>query len=199
MNNPFPCSEVPGRLAFDIDGVFGNVMDLFIRLARELYGIDSIRYEDITEYYLYDCLPMAPTIINAIIEKILDYPYALEMIPFDHSVSVLTRYAQDHPLTFITARPKAEPIRDWVTRTLSEVDPDRIEVIASGQHHLKLGILKDLDIPFYVDDHLDTCRLLHENNITPIVFNQPWNAQPHEFHRVDDWQEIGKILFNKPV
>lgn len=196
MNNPLPLNQVPGRVAFDIDGVFGNVMELFIRLAREQYRIESIRYEDITEYYLYDCLPVAPEIINRIIEKILDYPHALEMDPFDHSVEVLTNYARKYPLVFITARQKAEPVRDWVTRTLPQVDPQDIEVITSGEHHLKLGILKGLDIPYYVDDHLDTCRLLSENGITPIVFDQPWNQGRHNYHRVANWQEIGEILFN---
>lgn len=194
MNNTLPLRQVPGRVAFDIDGVFGNIMELFIRLARDLYDIDSIRYEDLTEYYLYDCLPIEREIIDLIIEKVLDYPYALEMHPIDHSVRVLTEYAEKHPLVFITARKKLDPIRDWVTRTLSQVDPQNIRVISSREHHLKLGILKDLGIPYYVDDHLDTCRLLSENRITPIVFDQPWNKGRHEYHRVADWREIGKIL-----
>lgn len=194
MNNDFSLSAIPGRLAFDIDGVFGNVMELFIRLARELYRIDSIRYEDITEYYLYDCLPIEPAIINQLIEKILDYPYALEMNPIDQSVPVLTQYAQKHPLTFITARDKAQPIRDWVTRTLNQVDPNQIQVIATGEHHLKLGVLKELGFHYYVDDHLDTCRLLYEHEITPIVFDQPWNQKEHPFYRVSNWGEIGNIL-----
>ncbi|MBI5605191.1 MAG: hypothetical protein HY879_17790 [Deltaproteobacteria bacterium] len=194
MNNTLSLRQVPGRVAFDIDGVFGNIMELFIRLARDHYNIDSIRYEDLTEYYLYDCLPIEREIIDLIIEKVLDYPYALEMHPIDHSVRVLTEYAEKHPLVFITARKKLDPIRDWVTRTLSQVDPQNIRVISSREHHLKLGILKDLGIPYYVDDHLDTCRLLSENRITPIVFDQPWNKGRHEYHRVADWQEIGKIL-----
>ncbi len=118
MNNKLPLTQVSGRVAFDIDGVFGNIMELFIRMARDLYQIDSIRYEDITEYYLYDCLPIEREIIDRIIEKVLDYPHALEMNPFDHSVRVLTEYARKYPLIFITARKKAEPVRDWVTRTL---------------------------------------------------------------------------------
>jgi uncharacterized protein len=194
MNNTLPLNQVPGRVAFDIDGVFGNVMELFIRLARQRYCIDSIRYEDITEYFLYDCLPLEPGLIDRIIEEIADYPHALEMDPFEDSVEVLTRYAEKFPLVFITARKKAEPIRDWVIQTLSQVDPSHINVITSGEHHLKLGILTDLDIPYYVDDHLDTCRLLSENKITPIVFDQPWNAGRHGFHRVANWQEIGRIL-----
>jgi uncharacterized protein len=194
MSNPFPLIGVPGHVAFDIDGVFGNIMELFIRLARDLYQIDSIRYEDITEYYLYDCLPIERELIDRIIGKILDYPYALEMNPFDHSVQVLTEYAEKYPLIFITARKKTEPARDWVIRTLPEVDPHNIQVISSQEHHLKLGILKELGIPYYVDDHLDTCRQLSKNRVTPIVFNQPWNKGRHVFPRVADWLEMGKIL-----
>lgn len=196
MNNPLSLTQVPGRVAFDIDGVFGNIMELFIRLARDLYRIDSIRYEDITEYYLYDCLSMEREMIDLLIEKVLDYPHALEMNPFDHSVRVLTEYAEKYPLVFITARKKIEPAREWVTRVLPGVDPHRIRVISSREHHLKLGILKDMGIPYYVDDHLDTCRLLSENRITPIVFDQPWNRGRHDFHRVADWREIGKIILN---
>lgn len=195
MNNrPGPLSQVPGRVAFDIDGVFGNVMELFIRLARELYQIDSIHYEDITRYYLYDCLDLDAQIIDRLIEKIVDYPYALEMNPFEQAVPVLSAYSRRFPLTFITARNKAEPITDWVLSRLPDVDPRRIRVIATGQHHLKLNILQELDFTYYIDDHLDTCQLLFQHAIQPIVFEQPWNQEPHSFPKVSNWQELGKIL-----
>jgi uncharacterized protein len=196
MDNPAPppLSGIPGRVAFDIDGVFGNMMELFIRLARELFQIDSIHYGDITRYYLYDCLDLEATIIDQLIEKISDYPYALEMKPFDQAVPVLSSYAQRYPLTFITARHKAEPITDWVLDRLSAVDPQRIRVIAAGQHHLKLEILQSLGFTYYVDDHLDTCHSLFRNEILPIVFEQPWNREPHPFPRVTNWQELGALL-----
>jgi uncharacterized HAD superfamily protein len=196
MDNPahLPLSRIPGRVAFDIDGVFGNMMELFIRLARELYQIDSIHYRDITHYYLYDCLDLEATIIDRLIEKISDYPYALEMNPFDQAVPVLSSYARRYPLTFITARHKAEPITEWVLGRLSEVDPQRIRVIATGQHHLKLENLQSLGFSYYVDDHLDTCYNLFRNEILPIVFEQPWNQEPHPFPRVTNWRELGALL-----
>jgi uncharacterized protein len=199
MNNPLPLQDVAGHLAFDIDGVFADTMALFIRLTREYHQIDSIRYEDITQYYLYDCLPLDRELIDGVIEKILDYPHALEMAPLAHSVPVLTRYAEIHPLVFITARPKEAPIRDWVLQTLPDVAPENIRVIAAGEHHLKVDILKDLGFSYYLDDHLDTCIQLSQNGISPIVFNQPWNKGNHNFHRVDDWQEVEKILLPEEV
>jgi hypothetical protein len=196
MANDFALPEaVSGRIAFDIDGVFGNVMALFIRLAREYYRIESLRYEDITRYYLYDCLDLAPEIIDELIEKILDYPHALEMVPFDEAVPVLRRYSRIQPLTFVTARTKAEPITDWVLRCLAGVDPERIRVIATGEHHRKLAVLRALGYRYYVDDHLETCHLLYRNHIIPIVYEQPWNQEPHPYPRVGGWEEIGKLLF----
>jgi 5'(3')-deoxyribonucleotidase len=118
------------------------------------------------------------------------------MNPFDDSVEVLSRYAEKHPLVFITARKKLEPIRDWVLRSLPDVAPEGIRVISSQEHHLKLGILKEMGFSYYIDDHLDTCRQLSENEITPIVFDQPWNEGRHSFFRVSGWQEIGTLLFN---
>lgn len=199
VNNSSSPKDVAGNLAFDIDGVFANTMELFIRLTREYHHIDSIRYEDITQYYLYDCLPLERGLIDGVIEKILDYPHALEMAPFDHSVPVLTRYAEMYPLVFITARPKEAPIRDWVLQTLPDVDPENIQVIAAGEHHLKLEILKNLGFSYYLDDHLDTCIQLSQNGIRPIVFSQPWNTGHHDFHRVYDWQEVSKILMPESV
>jgi uncharacterized protein len=195
MNNLLrPLSQVPGQVAFDIDGVFGNVMELFIRLARELYQIDSLQYGDITQYYLYDCLDLEAQIIDRLIEKIVDYPNALKMIPFEQAVPVLSAYGRRYPLTFITARQKAEPITDWVHGQLPEVDPRRIRVIATGQHHLKLKVIQELGFTYYIDDHLDTCHLLFQHAIRPIVFEQPWNQEPHPFPKVANWRELGEIL-----
>jgi 5'(3')-deoxyribonucleotidase len=189
---------VPGRVAFDVDGVFGNVMELFIRLARELYQIDSIQYGDITRYYLYDCLDLDSQIIDRLIEKIVDYPHALKMNPFEQAVPVLSAYGQRYPLTFITARQKAEPITDWVLGHLPDVDPCRIRVIATGQHQVKLKILQKMGFTYYIDDHLDTCHLLFQHAILPIVFEQPWNQEPHPFPRVANWRELGEILLARP-
>ena len=60
----------PGQIAFDIDGVFANTMGLFLEIARKDYGINHIKYEDITQYFLEECLDVKPEIINIIINGI---------------------------------------------------------------------------------------------------------------------------------
>jgi uncharacterized protein len=46
-----------------------------------------------------------------------------------------------------------------------------------------------------VEDRLETCLQLADHGITPIVFAQPWNRQPHPFPEVANWPELGGLLF----
>ena len=95
----------PGQIAFDIDGVFANTMALFLELARRDYGFNHVQYEDITHYFLEDCLDIDPGIIKVIINKILEGDFEGELQPIENSVEVLSEIAQKGPLLFVTARP----------------------------------------------------------------------------------------------
>ena len=66
----------PRRLAFDIDGVLANTMQLFLDILRDVYGINHIAYEHITQYQLEDCLDVDPKIISGAAHRIIegDYP-----------------------------------------------------------------------------------------------------------------------------
>ena len=49
----------PGEIAFDIDGVVADTMEVFIALAHERYSLMHLRKEDISCYNLYTCLGLA--------------------------------------------------------------------------------------------------------------------------------------------
>ncbi len=66
----------PASVAFDIDGVVADTMTLFIDIAREEYDIDWIRYEDITSYYLEECI----TIDSEITSEIINPPLSSMLI-----------------------------------------------------------------------------------------------------------------------
>ncbi len=66
----------PESIAFDIDGVFADTIPLVIEIARDEFGIDGIRPEDITCYALRDCLDIDGEIIEAVIKKLLDGNYS---------------------------------------------------------------------------------------------------------------------------
>ena len=59
----------PRQVAFDIDGVIANTMQLFIDIAKEVYGINTVRYGSITRYDLNTCLDIGTDIISDIVQK----------------------------------------------------------------------------------------------------------------------------------
>jgi len=186
------------RLAFDIDGVVADIMTTFLNLARQRYDKGHhLRYEHITTFFLEECLDLEPWIIEALIRELIDRPHELPVEPFPHAVPVLTRLAQEAPLLFVTARDRARPITTWLHRTLETVPPEIIRVLATGDPDIKLHYLKDHGIKFFVEDRLETCWPLAENGITPILFVQPWNRQPHPFLEVNGWPELASLLFEE--
>jgi uncharacterized HAD superfamily protein len=183
----------PGQIAFDIDGVFANTMALFLELARRDYGLNHVQYEDITHYFLEECLDIDPGIIKIIINKILEGDFQGELQPIGNSVEVLSEIAQKGPLLFVTARPTLLPIKAWVDKMLPR-PPFPVEVIATGTFEAKAHVLKARGIEYFVEDYLDICFMLEEQNITPILFQQPWNRSAHPFHEVAGWGEIRDLM-----
>jgi len=184
----------PTNIAFDIDGVFANTMGLFLEIARKDYGISHVRYEDITTYFLEDCLDIDPAIIKAIINRILDGEFEPDLEPIDGSVEVLSEIAETHPLLFVTARPQLATVKDWVHRKLPSI-PSEIEVIATGTFEGKADVLSLRGIQYFVEDCLEVCYMLREQGIIPILFSQPWNrSSNHPFTEVSSWAEIRAIV-----
>jgi uncharacterized HAD superfamily protein len=186
------------RVAFDIDGVVADIMTTFLSMARERFDAGHhLRYEHITTFYLEECLDLEPWIIRALIRELIDRPHELPIEPFPHAVPVLSRLAREAPLLFVTARDRAEPITCWLERTLAPVPPQAIRVLATGDPDAKIHYLQDHRVEFFVEDRLETCWLLAEAGITPIVFSQPWNRLPHPFPEVPGWPELAGLLFGE--
>ncbi|MEJ2091327.1 MAG: hypothetical protein P8X65_03950 [Syntrophobacterales bacterium] len=183
------------RLAFDIDGVVADIMTTFLDMAQERHGPHDFRYDDITTFYLEECLGLDPRIIATLIRELIDRPHELPVNPFPHAVPVLSRLAEEVPLLFVTARDRPEPIQLWLNRTLASVPSRSIWVMATGDPDTKLHYLRAHAIEYFVEDRLETCFDLARAGITPIVFAQPWNRQPHPFLEVSGWPELATLLF----
>lgn len=179
-------------LAFDIDGVVADIMTLFIDIARDDYNID-FNYNDITSYYIEECVKIEPEIISDIINKILDGRHTAPLKPIEGSARVLNRLSKEGPLLFVTARPYIGPIHDWISETLS-VNPSLVEVIATGSFEAKADVLLEKKISFFVEDRLETCFALNEQGVTPVVFKQPWNREKHPFIEVESWDELEAFI-----
>jgi 5'(3')-deoxyribonucleotidase len=184
----------PESLAFDVDGVFADIMSLFIDIAREDYNITGIRYDDLTCFALEDCLDIDPEIIRTILARILAGAYTETLRPIDGSTEVLTRLgSRCGPILFVTARPYLGPIYNWIRRVLP-LEPERLEVIATGSFDAKTKILADRKICYFVEDRLETCFDLKAAGIVPVLFRQPWNRKPHPFIEVYDWNDLESLI-----
>ena len=165
-------------------------------ISRNDFGIDGFRREDITSYTLEECerLNIPPDIIRAIIDQILSGTHQATLKPIDGAVEVLGRILGCRsPLVFVTARPYADFISGWVRRTL-ELSADQADIIATGSFEAKATILHDRRIDFFVEDRLETCFLLHEAGLKPILFKQPWNRREHPFPEVGNWRELEEMI-----
>jgi len=182
------------RLGFDIDGVVADIMTTFLDMARERYGPHPFSYEDITTFYLEDCLGFDPQMVSTLIRELIDRPHELPVSPFPQAVPVLSRLAEEAPLVFVTARDRSEPIQQWLNRTLAPVPQSSIWVMATGDPDTKLHYLRAHAIQYFVEDRLETCFDLARAGITPIVFAQPWNRRPHPFLEVSGWPDLARLL-----
>ncbi len=193
-----PGSIAPEALAFDIDGVVANTMRLFLDIVRDCYGINHIRIEDITCYNLEDCLDIDSEAITGGIRMLLrgDYPHVLH--PMEGCRRVLERMARMVPrLLFVTARPNREVITRWL-HDLLPLPAEAIEVVATGSFEAKIDVLRAAQVGYFVEDRLETCFLLAEAGLAPIVYRQPWNRRPHPFTEVGGWADIEALLRFSP-
>lgn len=183
----------PQRVAFDIDGVIADTMQLFIDIAREIHGIDHLRHNSITCYDLETCLGMRPQVIADIVQRITDGNYPCRLTTIPGAVQVLNRLRRLGPILLVTARPRSGPIKRWVDQVFN-TEPGDIDIVATGSFEAKPAVLKRRGIAFFIDDRLDTCYLLQQQKITPVVFVQPWNRQEHPFLEVDGWKQLEMLI-----
>jgi len=183
----------PYEIAFDVDGVFADTFHLFVARARSDYGY-QFQYEDITEYDFMKVLDMEVEASDAIIQSLIESPLESGVLPISGAVEVLTRLSLLAPLHFVTARSQKKPILDWVEHHLPKVGKDMIRLEVTGLHTEKIPVLLEKGFKYFVEDRLDTCPLLEQNGITPILFEQPWNRKPHPYYVVRDWEEISRLI-----
>ena len=185
----------PGVIGFDIDGVVADTAGAFLRIARNTYNINSLSLEDITRFEVEDCLDIERQIIDEIFVSLLDEPLGAGLQPMEDAMDVLHKFAAQASLTFVTARPDKEPIAQWLQHFLKPGVYDDMRLIAMGEHDNKAGYIKNLGLQYFVDDRLQTCLMLADAGITPLVFNQPWNRHDHDLQTVDNWQAIHALCF----
>jgi len=188
--NKIPYDE----LAFDIDGVVADTFRAFVKVARSQYGV-QLQYEAITDYDFMSVMDIKGDVFNEIIERVLEDPLGMGISPMNGAVEVLVRLMELGPLVLVTARPDNGAIERWLEENLGlNGNNNRIYLEATGTHREKLPRLLKHGIKYFIEDRLETCYLIREASLTPIVFEQPWNQKPHPFRTVKDWEEIDALV-----
>lgn len=183
----------PRKIGFDIDGVVANTMQLFLDILFSDYGINHVTLDQITRYDLKACLDVDPQIITAINQSINEGSYAGRLEPMQGSTGVLKRLSAYGPIRLVTARPYPGPIEPWMAEEFS-LNGNPVKITATGGFDNKADVLKAEQIDFFVEDRLETCFLLQDRDITPILFAQPWNRRPHPFREVADWEQLESLI-----
>ena len=188
--NKIPYNE----LAFDIDGVVADTFQAFVEIAGSQYGV-QLQYESITDYDFMSVMDIEEDIFNKIIERVLEDPLGMGIRPMNGAVDVLTRLMELGPVILVTARSDNGPIQRWFQENFHlNGNNNGICLEATGTHREKLPRLFKHGIKYFVEDRLETCYLIREASLTPIVFEQPWNQKPHPFRTVRDWHEISALI-----
>ena len=184
----------PYSVAFDFDGVVADTMRLFLKLARDVHGINHIAYEDFTCYALSECTDLDEATILDIVDRLQDGHYSDPLDPIPGAPEVLRRLGEEYrALVFVTARPHVGPVADWVQQTLA-LDPARVEIVPTGSYDAKAEELHRRDISFFIEDRLETCFQLESTGVTPVLFQQPWNRRAHPFMEVANWHELNALM-----
>jgi len=182
------------QIGFDIDGVVADTMGLFFKVVQKRFQINEFSSTDITEYDLEKVLHISPEIINAVINEIVTIPTIMDMEPYDGAIEILYKIGKKTVIHFVTARSDEKPITLWLQNLLPGLSAEQINVCATGNYDGKLQYLNDLNIKYFVEDRLETCDLISQNGITPIVFEQPWNNRSHPYQSVTNWNELGLLI-----
>jgi 5'(3')-deoxyribonucleotidase len=192
--HPVAAAIDPAGVAFDLDGVIADTLAQFLALARELFSIDHLRYQDISTYNLEDCLNIPLWQIEAIIQHILDGRGPVPLQPLPGAPEVLERLGRrTGGILFVTARPQKEPIEAWIRQHIP-LPPEALDVVATGSFDAKLEVLQAKGVRVFVEDRLETCFSLAEGGIEPVLYRQPWNRRPHPFREVTSWTDIERLL-----
>lgn len=191
MNNDLKIP--PHELGFDLDGVIADTAAAFLKIACEQYNYCSFTLEDITNFELEDCIGMPAATVDKIFLDILKDSLATGLEPMPGAVQVLNELASKAPITVITARPLKQPVVDWFDSILPLSTRKVIKLVATGDHDDKLRYIKEHKLKYFIDDRAETCQELAKQ-ITPLVYNHPWNRNRHNLATVENWQEIRDLI-----
>ncbi len=181
------------RIAFDVDGVVLNSIDIILNRINERTGT-SLETEHLVSWDLEPIGVDFETLRDAV-----GYMYAVPLIePYDGAVEVLSRIHQaiGEPLLFITGRSDPDSARrqlealPWNSST-----PD---MIVKGGTRYKIPYFEEHGVEFIVEDDPEHLAEYEEAGIGVGLMVRPWNrsANISVNQRFDGWTDLEKWFFD---
>lgn len=171
------------KVGFDFDCTIVDSIWLYSKIAKEL-GYPELIHSDITTYNITKCTPISGEQLGNII-SLAESEHELDYEPYENALSVLNALESS---IIVSARKMIPDV--WLEKNLPGAE---FHPVGSND---KIKMVLNLGLDMFVDDRLETCFQLFEAGITPIVYNQPWNQDPHPFRSVNNWFEIDELLRN---
>jgi uncharacterized HAD superfamily protein len=190
-------------VGIDLDGVVVDFNLAFLHTASKKFNVlHNVTRKDVVTYDYWDCpnIPITKEKCFEIVDYVLENPVECGVTIISGAEEVLTSLSEHMDLFFLTARREKfkEQTKELVYSVLPDVDKNKITILhESGRKKYK--ILKDLDINYFIDDKLTTCRSLEQNGIKTILFKSPWNATNEPFYRTNCWSEISDFIFEEVI
>jgi uncharacterized protein len=194
MMKPQVFKIAPREIGFDFDGVIADIAEAFLRIACKKYRYCSFTTADITSFQVEECLNIPLPVVEEIFHDILMNSLAAGLKPMPGMREVINELAGMAQVTIITARLQWQPVADWLDHFFPARTCSKINLIAMGDHDGKINYIREQELKYFVDDRALTCKLLHDAEITPFVFSQPWNRHRHTLQTVENWQEIRAMV-----
>lgn len=188
-------SSIPiDKLGFDFDGVIADTGEAFTRIACEKYGYCSFTVDDITSFEVQNSLAIPAEVIERIFTEILENSLDTGVQPFPMAVPVLSELATVSPLHVITARPLLEPVEKWFEQFFPRTVVEKVNIVTTGSPETKGKYIRELGLEYFIDDRAETCSQLLEEQITALVYEQPWNRNGHGLQTVTNWEQIRSLV-----
>lgn len=179
-------------IAFDIDGVVANTMQLILDLIQVKTGRTYALHE-FTEYDVTECLDVDHETAYEIYMDIMSDRYNDRLTLIEGARDVLQKLAAvTDTILLVTARHHLGNFKAWLCAAL-ELSEEKVEMIGTGSFEGKLDVLRQHGKTVMVEDRLETCLILEAGGFTPLLFAQPWNNKPHGLMTVD-WGIIDHLL-----
>ena len=182
------------ELGFDFDAVIADTPEAFIRLACKEHGYCDFSIQDIIRFEIENCVNVPQEVVEDIFKNILTDSLATGIQPMEGAIQTIERFTRKSQVVIITARSLPQPVYDWLEHYLPKQAVANIKVVTTGDHDDKVQYIRQYGLKYFVDDRAETCNKLALENITPIVYAQPWNQGKHQLQTVANWQEIRKLV-----